>query len=278
MSALIKIRSIYEELSITERKIADYIFENTQLFIDNSSQKTAAALYVSPASLIRFAQKLGYAGLTDLKKALIVDVNSIDADYLQMSCALEKTDSCKDVLEKIILKNSLVLSRLYIKMDYCAIEKAIEILNDARRISINGIGGSGLAASDLFLRLNWLDKDVSYNKDPHLMMSSMNYLTESDALISYSISGNTKQIVEAQKIANTLGARTISITQEGKNKLSANSDISIKFPKDQDIKRIDSINSRACMYMINELLVQAMSRDNVEEAIRKLQNTRKSGH
>jgi len=70
MSCLLKMRAAREELSANEKKIADFILENSALIRDYSSQNLAASVGVSQSSIIKFSQKLSYRGFTDLKLAI----------------------------------------------------------------------------------------------------------------------------------------------------------------------------------------------------------------
>ena len=70
MSCLTIIRSARDEMSANEKKLADFVLENASLVRDYSSQQIAAAVGVSQSSVVKFSQKLGYKGFTDLKLAI----------------------------------------------------------------------------------------------------------------------------------------------------------------------------------------------------------------
>ena len=70
MSCLLKMRAVREELSVNEKKIADFILNNAALIRDYSSLNLAASVGVSQSSIIKFSQKLNYRGFTDLKLAI----------------------------------------------------------------------------------------------------------------------------------------------------------------------------------------------------------------
>ncbi|NVK26077.1 MAG: MurR/RpiR family transcriptional regulator [Gammaproteobacteria bacterium] len=70
MSCLLKMRALRDSFSAKERRIADFIVENSHLMRDYSSQQLASAVGVSQSSIVKFAQKLGYKGYPDLKMAI----------------------------------------------------------------------------------------------------------------------------------------------------------------------------------------------------------------
>ena len=55
------IRNCYDEMTAVEKNIADFFLNNTEK-CDLSSKNIAKHLYVSEASLSRFAKKLGFKG------------------------------------------------------------------------------------------------------------------------------------------------------------------------------------------------------------------------
>src|SRR6476469_3241241 len=67
MSALLKIRAERDQMSAIERRIADFILDNSHLLRDYSSQQLADALRISQSSVVKFSQKLGFKGYPDLK-------------------------------------------------------------------------------------------------------------------------------------------------------------------------------------------------------------------
>lgn len=59
---------------------------------------------------------------------------------------------------------------------------------------------------------------------------------ENDVLIALSTSGNSKNVVNAVKVAKSLGIKVISLTGEGGGKLAGLSDICIKAPEKETYK------------------------------------------
>ena len=70
MSPLLKIRSERDQMSAIERRIADFILENSRLLRDYSSQQLADSLGISQSSVVKFSQKLGFKGYPDLKYSI----------------------------------------------------------------------------------------------------------------------------------------------------------------------------------------------------------------
>ena len=70
MPPLVRIRSGRDQMSAIERRIADFILENSILLRDYSSQQLASALGISQSSVVKFSQKFGFKGYPDLKYSI----------------------------------------------------------------------------------------------------------------------------------------------------------------------------------------------------------------
>lgn len=66
-----QIHEAYDRLPKEHRKIADYISTNVQEVIFYSISELASVLDTSEATVVRFAQGLGYSGYPQLRKILI---------------------------------------------------------------------------------------------------------------------------------------------------------------------------------------------------------------
>ena len=78
MSCYYKIREAYDSLTNTDKTIADYILKNKRKIILMSSQALGQETKTSAAAWIRFAQHMGYKGLSALKADLTIDDDDED--------------------------------------------------------------------------------------------------------------------------------------------------------------------------------------------------------
>lgn len=74
--------------------------------------------------------------------------------------------------------------------------------------------------------------------DPDMMYAQLvyGYANKGDLVIGLSTSGNSRNIVYAQKVARSLGAKTLSFTGEKESKLSEISDVTIRVPETETYK------------------------------------------
>ena len=74
--------------------------------------------------------------------------------------------------------------------------------------------------------------------DPEMAYAQLvyGYATDKDLIIGISTSGNSKNVVNAVRVAKAVGAKTISLTGMKDSKLSEISDITIKVPETETYK------------------------------------------
>ena len=67
MKGLARIRALLPQLSPADNKIARYLLEYPQQVKQFSSPELAKAIGVSQSTIVKFSQKIGYSGFSDLK-------------------------------------------------------------------------------------------------------------------------------------------------------------------------------------------------------------------
>lgn len=74
--------------------------------------------------------------------------------------------------------------------------------------------------------------------EPEMMYAQLvyGYGKENDLLIGLSTSGNSKNVVNAIKVAKSIGVKTLSLTGEKESKMSEISDVTIRVPETETYK------------------------------------------
>ena len=98
-----EIEDIYDNLTPVEKNIADY-FLRTKNISDFSAKAIADSLYVSEASLTRFAKKCGYKGFREFIYSLKIST-SASADNVN-EIVQRVTSSYKHILDKNLQLNN----------------------------------------------------------------------------------------------------------------------------------------------------------------------------
>lgn len=192
------IESHYENLSAVEKNIADFFISNQEK-MDFSSKNISKMLYVSEASLSRFAKKCGYKGYREFV-------------YNYQEAFGEEDQHVTGQMRMVFDAYQELLNKSYNLADEAQLRRVVEMMSEKSRVFIYGKGSSGLAAREMqfrFMRLG-LDMDVIDDSDMMLMRSVLS--NDNCVAIGISISGMTEEVISSLQQAHKNGARTVLIT------------------------------------------------------------------
>jgi DNA-binding MurR/RpiR family transcriptional regulator len=268
MSCLVKMRTAREDLSANEKKIADYILENSALIRDYSSQNLAASVGVSQSSIIKFSQKLNYTGFTDLKLAIheavvksgddengIDDVNGaeVHSDSLQKQIASIKCEA---------LQTTIDLN------DEKRIESAVKLIEESKRIQIIALGAGSLVARNFATMLIQIGKSVIAEVDTYIQLSSIATLGKGDVVFVISFSGQSEKMIRLAKQAKKAGVSIISLTNYSANPIRSLADVQLFSVDRQGSFEVPQIISSASQQHVVDVLFSTMiNRDRAAQSL-----------
>ena len=175
------IESNYNKFTMVEKTIADF-FINNQKKINFSAKSVAAKLFVSEASLSRFAQKCGYRGYREFI-------------YQYEESFVEKKEFMTGNTLMILNAYQELLNRSYSLVDEKQIERIGSYLNATKKVIVCGKGSSGLAAREMEIRFMRIGVDV----------------------FGFSIGGQKEEVIFLLKEAKKRGAKTVLFTANNRD-------------------------------------------------------------
>lgn len=192
------ILEVYNKMTNVEKSIAVFFLENNKK-ADFSSKSIAARLFVSEASLSRFAQKCGYKGFREF--------------IYEYERSLEKeTGDIGFYTERVLEIYGELLGKSRELVDEKKIERVERMLTECKRVRVYGKGSSGYAAQEFSMRFMRMGMDIQAITDNHIIKMS-SALADSDTLImAITLSGTTQEVLTAVKYARKNGARIVMIT------------------------------------------------------------------
>ena len=272
MDIVLRIKEEYRKLTKSEKKVADYFIDNYKDAINESTQSIAFATDTSPATVIRFVKTLKFDGLQQLKLAIAADMDSQKPDITDE--IIHQKDGLSEIVEKN--KRNLInsIERLYALMDLELIEKSVDAIDSAKKVYLFGVGASGIVCYDINYKLSRIGKDVVFNNDIHLQLVNLNFITEEDACVCVSYSGNTKETVLVAEIAKKAGAKTVGICCYGRNELSKICDITLRVPHDERELRLGAISSRNTTLTLLDTIYLAITHRHYPDVLNDIESTR----
>lgn len=188
----------YDELTSVEKVIADYFIDNR--YKENfSSREIKKRLFVSEASLSRFAQKCGFKGYREFI-------------YCYEEGFIENSEKVSHSFQEVLNAYHQLLNQIVDYVNDEQMKRFSDMINLARHVLVLGIGSSGLAAKEMknrFMRLGVLMEAVDQGDE----MKMQSLLQDNQTLvIGISLSGKKKEILFSLKHAHMQGAKTVIIT------------------------------------------------------------------
>lgn len=227
MVSLLKIRGMLDQLSVIERKLAEFILDNAHMLRDYSSQQLADAVGISQSSVVKFCQKLGYKGYPDLKLAI--------NEAVITASALKENNIGRDELatDLTMLAEQLqfsLLSHLRTLLDINSertLQKTARCLFQADKILLAGQGESAAILTDLQHKLVDAGKLAIYHADPVFTLQLASTLSSDSVLLLISPSGENPELLQLARFAKQQKIKTISLTSYQTNTLNTMADISL---------------------------------------------------
>ncbi|MBB3384213.1 MurR/RpiR family transcriptional regulator (plasmid) [Rhizobium sp. WW22] len=255
MSILKKISAQLETMAPADRQIGQFIIDNPDQMLRLSSAALAVETGRSQSSVVKFSQKLGYAGYQELKLAVSeAKAQEWQAPAGMIHGTIEVGDGYLTILQKLLGSKMQAMQQTISVNNEADIEKALEALHDARRIHLAGVGASSLVARDFSYKLMKLGRNVLHDSDSHVQMANASTLGPDDLLFALSYSGASIETLRIAELASQRRATVIAVTGLQDNPLARVADICLHTVGDEDRVRSSAITARDAQLMLTDLL------------------------
>lgn len=236
------IRACYDKMTATEKAIADYSLGDVP--IENLSPKTLTArLYVSKATLTRFANRCGFEGYREF-------VYHYKTGRVQQPGGSSFTQLTRKVIETY----QAIFDRTRALIDEDQLERIARMLVCSERVYLYGSGSSGIAARELRLRLMRLGMPVEAIDDYLLMKINASVMQPDATVIGLSISGKTRVLLSSLRIAKERGARVILMTANSSDRLAGQFDEVLHVASDAMLDAGISISPQFPLLIMGDIL------------------------
>ncbi|MCX2779225.1 SIS domain-containing protein [Microbulbifer thermotolerans] len=254
MGAIAQIRAMRGSMSNHERRIADYILANIEGVRSLSSKNLADQVGVSQSSVVKFSQKLGFRGYTDLKLSLTEALarTSLLPKVIHGDIAVD--DQLGTVAQKLIARKTVSLNETLAVNREALLLESVNLLAEADRIVLAGVGASSLVAKDFAFKLMKLGKSVLAESDTHVQIANAATLGKGDLVFAISESGLTREVIRVAETGLKRGAEVVSLTRFSRNPLVDIARVNLYCVADEAGARSSSILARTAQHMVTDLL------------------------
>lgn len=257
MTCLLKMRAMRDQLSVNERKLADFILDNTPLLRDYSSSQLADAVGVSQSSVVKFSQKLGYRGYPSLKLAVYESYAGAVAqgEEAEQPGHFSRSDSPLSLLgqKKLeVLHNTVNINEAEQFM------AAVDAIRAAQCIQISACPGSVAVARYLTHQLLELGCWAVFDEGGQLQRRISSSLGEEDLLLILCDFGGEESLVDVANRARERGVKVLSLTRYNYNAASIHADIRLFVVPSEDEELLQRLLFRSAQLHVIEGLVSGL--------------------
>ncbi|AIY06792.1 transcriptional regulator, RpiR family [Planococcus sp. PAMC 21323] len=239
----------------SDTKVYEYIMGNKDQVLYHSLTEMAEACGVAEATLLRFFRKLDYKGFQDFKFMLAQEISTTTLETTEDTYV----DKVKNNVIQVITETSDVISEELL-------EQAIIKIAESEDVVIFGVGSSGIAALDMQNRLMRIGKNASVITDSHFQMMRAASMTEKTVVIAVSLTGSTKDIVDAVSASKENGATVIALTSYTKSPLTKFADLVLLSSSKESPLDSGSLVSKISQLYLIDLICTGLAMKNVKEA------------
>lgn len=208
-----RITSALNSLSRTHKRVARFILDNRHFSSFASASQLAEKNNTSSATVVRFAQVLGYEGYPELQDALRAELPSYTTAVNDMQARINSTNQPDSSPHLVFFTDIRNIEQTASNLTEANLDGALQVILQAQRIQVIGAGLSG--AGSLFLAHSL--KVMGFNTqavDGEGLQAAIDLSTlkPGDLLIAIDLWRYVRMTVNAVELAKARGVHTIAIT------------------------------------------------------------------
>jgi len=209
-----KITSKYNSLPMNQRKIADYFINNFDKIPFVNVQDLSVSTDVSVASIVRFSQRAGFKGFSELREAITGSLQK-ELHNKEIFPLFEKHKIDEDLLTEVANQDIKNINDTLNLVERKTFNFVIDRILKSERVFTAGLGISYLLAEILAYQLTQVGISSSVLQHSHTLFNEhILFLNPKDILIVFSFPPYSKETIEAAEYASKRKIDVIAITNK----------------------------------------------------------------
>lgn len=260
-----RINREYYQLTGAEKKIADYILLQRQECQFMSISEMAEVAEVAEATVSRFCRRLGYKGYSAFKLAVAgAGAGAGQRLVNPLYGEIDAEDNVGEMCRKLCAADVDAITQTLAMIDPAAVTAAADMLLAADRVLCMGLGGSAILAREAAHLFSTAMPNFYSVDDSHVQAIRAALLTQRDAILYFSYSGSTRDMVDLLKMVRERGVGTILITRFPKSPGAALADIVLECGAKEGPLQMGSIAARMAQLYLTDVLFNEICRRDME--------------
>lgn len=257
-----RISEQFNEMSKSHKVIADFISRHYDQAVFMTAAKLGETLGISESTVVRFADRVGYAGYPEFQRALEECVRGKLSDLQKMDAKYGNSTQ-SEVLASVIAADIEKLQHTIEHLEPAAFESAVETILAADTIYIMGLRSNEPLAEFLHFYLNMVRGGVVLLKTTSVSetFEQMIRINEKDCFIGISFPRYSMRTLKAMEFASDRNAKVIAVTDSANSPICLYSSCNLLARSDM-VSIVDSLV--APLSVINALVVALCLRSPLE--------------
>ena len=262
-----RIHASYYQLTVTERKVADYVLAQPEQVKFMSITQLADECGTADATISRFCRSLKLKGFNAFKIELARHTAAPAA-----RAENHDTDTLTGQIRQVGKLSTDAIGQTMDLIDPAAVEQAVEMLETARRVVCIGSGGSMLLAATFAHLFSAVTGKFQAISDSHTQISAVATMAKDEVIVLFSYSGATNTGLQILELARKRGIRTILITRFNKSPAASLADVVLRCGSNEGPFQFGSIPAKVAQLMVMDVLFQAYCHRNRESCEENIEN------
>ncbi len=219
-----KIRALHSDLSPNQRNLAEFILNHIEEIPFWNSQTLAKSAGTSPATVVRFSQRLGYSGYPALREDIGELVKGeINREYVSR---IESLDG--DVLSMVANQDVADINETLNQLNRADFSRTVDLILGASQVHTLGLGVSNLMADLLAYQLNQVGIAASpMRTGTTSFVEQVAFFDKTHVLVAFSYPPYSETTVSITQLAKNTGVKVIGITNKLAAPISFHADITL---------------------------------------------------
>jgi DNA-binding MurR/RpiR family transcriptional regulator len=247
-----------DKLSKSQRSIATYIQNSYEKAAFLTAGKLAAVVGVSEATVVRFAQELGYGSYPEMRRALQDLVRGRLTSVQRIEIARELTEG-GDILSHVLSSDIDQIRQTLDDVSRADFDTATGAVIAAKNIYIFGLRSSSALAHFMGFYFNLLFENVHVVNEASSLevFEQILRISKGDVFLALSFPRYSKRTIRAMRYARDMGATVIGITDSNASPVSKLADICL-YARSDMVSFLDTLV--APLSLVNALIVAVSAR------------------
>lgn len=272
---MFKLEMQYDNLTKSQRRVAEYIMQNPMQAAFSTIDKIAHANDVSTTTVVRLTSSLGYSGFAEFQNELkeYLCTKSAPINKFSMSNMQEHENEKDNDLLEIMQTEIDNIRKTYDGLSENVIQNVCEKLANARNIYVFGARTCEGAARYMAYDLSRMFLNTQYvSENPCVLPEIFNRLGPEDVIIAIGFSRYVRFVADAAKWAKIQGASVVVITDSYDSPMVPYSDdLIVCYSKTKNFH-----NSIVSVIFVADMIFKCCTKiapKRVEENLEKLERT-----